>query len=65
MSETKTPRTDALLIDRRTGRTIVVHGETFEALEALCRQLERALATAKAELAAEREPARAKDSDER
>ena len=36
----ETPETDALLIDAKTGRTIIVHGETFEALEKLCRSLE-------------------------
>jgi len=41
-----TPKTDALLIDAKTGRTIIV-GETFERLEVLCRELERELAEQK------------------
>jgi hypothetical protein len=41
-----TPRCDAVLIDAKTGRTIIVHGETFEALETLARSLERELAAA-------------------
>ena len=41
-----TPKTDALLIDAKTGRTIIV-GETFGRLEVLCRELERELGAQK------------------
>lgn len=46
----QTPRTDAILLDPKTRRTIVVHGETFEALEMLARTLERELTAAQAAL---------------
>ena len=45
-----TPRTDAILLDPRTGRTIILHGETFEKLESLARALERDLAAAQEQL---------------